>query len=56
MSVERSVARKTAVQRAYMTGFGNEHSTEAESGALPIGRSSPQQAPHGLYAEKYSGY
>ena len=40
---------------AYMTGFGNEHATEAEAGALPIGRSSPQKAPLGLYAEKYSG-
>ena len=55
MSVDRSIARETAVQRAYMTGFGNEHATEAESGALPVGRNSPQQAPYGLYAEKHSG-
>lgn len=39
----------------YMTGFGNEHTTEAEAGALPIGRNSPQQPPLGLYAEKLSG-
>ena len=37
-----------------MTGFGNEFETEAVSGALPIGRNSPQRAPLGLYAEKFS--
>jgi homogentisate 1,2-dioxygenase len=36
-------------------GFGNEHSSEAISGALPIGRNSPQRAPLGLYAEQLSG-
>ena len=25
----------------YMPGFGNHHSTEAEDGALPVGRNSP---------------
>ena len=39
----------------YMTGFGNQHSSEAVPGALPIGRNSPQKAPHGLYAELLSG-
>jgi homogentisate 1,2-dioxygenase len=39
----------------YLTGFGNQHSSEAVPGALPIGRNSPQQAPHGLYAELLSG-
>lgn len=39
----------------YLTGFGSEHATEAEAGALPIGRNSPQRAPLGLYAEKFSG-
>jgi homogentisate 1,2-dioxygenase len=38
----------------YMTGFGNEFETEAVSGALPLGRNSPQRAPLGLYAEKFS--
>jgi len=38
----------------YMTGFGNEFVTEAESGALPEGMNSPQRAPLGLYAEKFS--
>jgi homogentisate 1,2-dioxygenase len=39
----------------YMNGFGNEFATEAVAGALPQGRNSPQQAPHGLYAEVISG-
>ncbi|MEO6277138.1 homogentisate 1,2-dioxygenase [Roseateles sp.] len=39
----------------YLTGFGNQHSSEALPGALPIGRNSPQRAPHGLYAELLSG-
>lgn len=38
----------------YMTGFGNEFATEAVSGALPEGMNSPQRAPLGLYAEKFS--
>lgn len=39
----------------YQSGFGNEFATEAVVGALPQGRNSPQQAPHGLYAELISG-
>ena len=39
----------------HQTGFGNEFATEAVSGALPIGRNSPQRAPYGLYAEQISG-
>ena len=39
----------------YQSGFGNEFATEAVAGALPAGRNSPQQAPHGLYAELISG-
>ena len=39
----------------YQTGFGNEFSTEAVEGALPVGRNSPQKAPHGLFAEQFSG-
>lgn len=39
----------------YMTGFENTHSTQAETGALPIGRNSPQKPPLGLYAEQLSG-
>ncbi|MCX4662893.1 homogentisate 1,2-dioxygenase [Streptomyces uncialis] len=48
-------ARKTAESLIYLTGFGNEHSTEAVPGALPLGRNSPQRAPLGLYAEQLSG-
>jgi homogentisate 1,2-dioxygenase len=39
----------------YQSGFGNEHATEAVSGALPQGQNSPQRAPLGLYAEQLSG-
>ncbi|MGB7302497.1 MAG: homogentisate 1,2-dioxygenase [Burkholderiaceae bacterium] len=38
-----------------MTGFGGHFATEAISGALPIGRNSPQKAPLGLYPEQLSG-
>jgi homogentisate 1,2-dioxygenase len=39
----------------YLSGFGNQHATEARKGALPQGQNSPQQAPLGLYAEQVSG-
>ena len=39
----------------YTTGFGNEFATEAQPGALPEGRNSPQKPPLGLYAEVISG-
>jgi homogentisate 1,2-dioxygenase len=39
----------------YLSGFGNEHATEALPGALPVGRNSPQRCPYGLYAEQLSG-
>jgi len=39
----------------YMSGFGNEFTSEAVAGALPVGQNSPQRAPHGLYAEQLSG-
>ena len=45
--------QETALQ--YQNGFGNQFSSEAEAGALPIGRNSPQRAPLGLYAELLSG-
>jgi homogentisate 1,2-dioxygenase len=38
----------------YLTGFGNEHETEALAGALPRGRFSPQRVAFGLYAEQFS--
>jgi homogentisate 1,2-dioxygenase len=39
----------------YLSGFGNEHASEALKGALPIGQNSPQKVPYGLYAEQLSG-
>ena len=39
---------------AYLTGFGNQHETEAEQNALPIGQFSPQQHPQGLFTEQLS--
>jgi homogentisate 1,2-dioxygenase len=42
-------------ERRYQSGFGNQFATEAVPGSLPVGRNSPQQAPHGLYAELVSG-
>lgn len=47
--------RKTAEALTYLSGFGNEHSSEAVPGALPHGCNSPQRAPLGLYAEQLSG-
>lgn len=43
---------KTALK--YLSGFGNEHSSEAFAGALPEGQFSPQKQAYGLYAEKFS--
>ncbi len=39
----------------YLSGFGNEHATEAIAGVLPQGQNSPQRVKHGLYAEQLSG-
>lgn len=41
-------ARKAAENLGHMSGFGNEHSSEAVPGALPHGRNSPQRAPRTL--------
>jgi homogentisate 1,2-dioxygenase len=43
------------VNLQYLSGFGNEHATEAASGALPTGQNSPQRTAFGLYAEQLSG-
>src|SRR6516225_5379022 len=48
-------AARTEAALAYQSGFGNQFSTEAVPGALPIGRNSPQRPPLGLYAELISG-
>jgi homogentisate 1,2-dioxygenase len=42
-------------QHAYQSGFGNEFSSEALAGALPLHQNSPQQVAYGLYAEQLSG-
>ena len=39
----------------YLTGFGNEHATEAMPGTLPAGQNAPQRPPRGLYTEQISG-
>ncbi len=39
----------------YLTGFGNEHATEALPGALPESQNAPQRPPLGLYTEQISG-
>jgi len=48
-------APRIAEGLSYMSGFGNEFASESVAGALPVGRNSPQRAPHGLYAEVLSG-
>lgn len=45
---------KTSSEVTYLSGFGNEHSSEALPGALPQGQFSPQRLGYGLYAEKLS--
>jgi homogentisate 1,2-dioxygenase len=42
-------------ERSHQSGFGNVYASEAVAGALPVGRNSPQQVAHGLYAELLSG-
>jgi homogentisate 1,2-dioxygenase len=43
-----------AEQLQYMSGFSNEHCSEALAGALPEARFSPQKVAYGLYAEKFT--
>jgi homogentisate 1,2-dioxygenase len=40
--------------RTYLSGFGNEHQSEALPGTLPVGQFSPQRVAHGLYTEQLS--
>src|SRR5271170_3015742 len=53
-SPDKSAVRIDAAL-VYQSGFGNQFSTEAVAGALPIGRNSPQRPPLGLYAGPISG-
>jgi homogentisate 1,2-dioxygenase len=39
----------------YLSGFGNEHASEALPGTLPEGQNAPQRHPRGLYTEQISG-
>src|SRR5882757_6754537 len=50
----RQQARKVAATLTYATGLGNEHSSEAMQGALPVGLNTPQRPAHGLYTELLS--
>jgi homogentisate 1,2-dioxygenase len=42
-------------KRRYLSGFGNEHTSEASQGTLPEGQNAPQKPPRGLYTEQISG-
>jgi len=53
-SLRESTGQAATAPLAYQSGFGNEFATESIAGALPLGRNSPQSAPHGLYAEVLS--
>ena len=48
------MSKETSGARQYLTGFDNEHESEALPGALPRGRFSPQRVAYGLYAEQFS--
>lgn len=50
-----AVIALASAELAYLSGFGNEHATEALPGALPQRQNSPQRCPYGLYAEQISG-
>src|SRR5271154_5205673 len=47
--------RPSDIAPRYLSGFGNHFASEALSGALPVGRNSPQRCAYGLYAEQFSG-
>ncbi|TAM99634.1 MAG: homogentisate 1,2-dioxygenase [Rhodanobacteraceae bacterium] len=53
--MNQPIRNDTEAVAAYLTGFGNEHASEALPGALPLGQNSPQKVPYGLYAEQLSG-
>ena len=44
-----------ASERVYLSGFGNEFSSEAMRGALPKDQNAPQKPPFGLYIEELNG-
>lgn len=49
------MSSESSFECEYMSGFGNEFSTEAIPNSLPKGQNNPQQCPFGLYAEQLSG-
>src|SRR5256885_910593 len=56
MKIARSSMRNASgTKLTYQSGFGNQFSSEAVDGTLPIGRNAPQEAPKGLYTEVLSG-
>ncbi len=55
MKTDNDAQADVAGALEYLSGFGNEHHSEALEGALPRGQFSPQKVPYGLYAEKFSG-
>jgi homogentisate 1,2-dioxygenase len=47
--------RTQMTSHRYLSGFGNEHASEALPGTLPRGQNAPQKPPRGLYTEQISG-
>jgi homogentisate 1,2-dioxygenase len=45
----------TSTEQAYLSGFGNEFTSEAVAGALPRDQNTPQKPPLGLYIEELNG-
>ncbi len=51
----RGAPAPSTARLEYLSGFGNEHVSEALPGTVPKGRNSPQRVAHGLFAEQISG-
>lgn len=43
------------MKKEFLSGFSSYHESEAEDGALPIGKNNPQKPSLGLYAEQLTG-
>ena len=54
MADSAAAVRTDPASPQYQAGFGNQFSTEALPGALPV-HNSPQVCPYGLFAEQLSG-
>lgn len=55
MHATPSKGKITVQELTYLSGFGNEFTSEALPGALPQGQNNPRLCPYGLYAEQVSG-